>query len=144
MPTQRTVAPIQLYYLFKSVVIMFTIQAVIVLFMPAALTAPIRYQILALNVGVSITLGWFLYKQWYHTILSYNDLEFELRKGKAVSLAHMWKEFSAVSLARDYRGDFSVRLYRGDDRVELPASKLKLDPFRFRDEVLGLVAKPGG
>ena len=61
---QQKRSPIQPYYLFKSFVIMFMIQAVMVMFMPLQLTASIWYQILALNVGVAAVLGWLLYKQW--------------------------------------------------------------------------------
>jgi len=136
-------APLQLYYVFKSFFIMYAIQALIVLFMPLGLTAPIRYQILVLNGVVGAVLGWYLYKQWYHLDFSYDDLGFELRKGKSPPVTHEWKEFSQVSLVRDERGELVVRLHRDEGRVEIPASKLKLDPFPFRLEVMKLVAKTG-
>lgn len=136
-------APLQLYYVFKSFFIMFTIQALIVLFMPVALTVPIRYQILALNAVVGAVLGWYLYKQWYHLDFSYDELGFELRKGKSPAETHGWREFQQVSLVRDDRGQFLVKLHRNEGSVQIPASKLKLDPFSFRLEVMNFVSRPG-
>ena len=133
-------SPVQAYYLFKSFVIMFMIQAVIVLFTPAALTAPIWYQILAVNLIVGLVLGWYLYKQWYHIEFSYDEAGFQLKKGKVAPTKRRWNEFSQVSLARNEYGEFKVRLYGNAEPFEIPVSKLKLDPFRFRLEVMDLVA----
>jgi hypothetical protein len=133
---EHTRAPIQRYYLFKSFVIMLVIQAIVVMFMPMALTTPIRYQIFALNIGVGIVLGWYLYKQWYHIQFSYGSAGFQLKKGKNPPISHSWSEFSKVSLARSEYGDFTIRLYTDSAPVEIPASKLRLDPFQFRLEVL--------
>jgi hypothetical protein len=143
MVLEQKHGPVQLYYLFKSFFMMFTIQALIVLFLPVGLTVSIRYQILAMNAVVGAVLGWYLYKQWYHINFSYDELGFELRKGKYPPVAHGWKEFSQVSLVRDDRGDFTIRLHKNESPVEIPASKLKLDPFRFKLEVMNLVTKPG-
>lgn len=134
-------SPIQLYYLFKSFVLMFMIQAVIVLFMPMEVIAGIWYQILAVNLVVGIVLGWYLYKQWYHIQFAYDDDGFQLRKGKNPSIDHHWNEFSRVSLARNEYNEFMVRLYRNGDRVEIPVSKLKLNPFEFRLRVIDYVTK---
>jgi len=134
-------SPVQLYYLFKSFVIMFVIQAVMVLFLPLQIAAPIWYQILAVNLIVAAVLGWYLYKQWYHIELSYSDLGFQLKKGKAAPVTRKWNEFSRVSLARNEYGEFMVRVYGNGDRLEIPVSKLKLEPFGFRREVMNLVAK---
>ena len=133
---EHTRAPIQRYYLFKSFVIMLVIQAIVVMFMPMALTTPIRYQILALNLGVGVVLGWLLYKQWYHIQFSYGQAGFQLKKGKNPPVSHSWSEFSKVSLARSEYGDFTIRLYADSAPVEIPASKLRLDPFQFRLKVL--------
>jgi hypothetical protein len=119
--------------------IMFMIQAVIVLFAPITLTAPIWSQILALNLLVSGVLGWFLYKQRYHTDFSYDETGFRLRKGSGAYVDHKWNEFHQVSLARDETGDFRVRLYGNEEPFEIPVSKLKLDPFQFRLNIMNLV-----
>jgi len=133
-------SPVQPYYLFKSFVIMFLIQAVIVMFMPMAFTAPIWYQILAVNLIVGIVLGWYLYRQWYHIEFSYDDVGFRLRKGKTPSVEHRWNEFSQVSLTRNNYGEFMVKLYGNQEPFEIPVSKLKLDPFGFRLQVMSHVA----
>lgn len=137
----HTRAPIQLYYLFKSFVILFLIQAVIVLLTPMGLTAPIWYQILAVNLVVAVILGWYLYKQWYHTNFSYDSVGFRLGKGKSAPISHKWSDFSQVSLARNEYGEFNVRLYRNGQMFEIPVSKLKMDPFEFRLHVMNLVAE---
>ena len=138
---QEKRSPIQPYYLFKSFVIMFMIQAVMVMFMPLQLTASIWYQILALNVGVAAVLGWLLYKQWYHVEFSYDDEGLQLRKGKSPSINRKWNEFSKVSLMRNEYGEFKVGLYANGDRFEIPVSRLKIEPFRFRLQVMDLVRK---
>jgi hypothetical protein len=139
---KHTRAPIQRYYLFKSVVIMLVIQAIIVLFLPMALTTPIRYQLLAVNIIVGIVLGWYLYKQWYHIEFSYGETGFELKKGKNPPVRHAWNEFSKVSLARTEYGDFTIRLYSDSVPVEIPASRLRMDAFQLRREVLNYTANP--
>jgi hypothetical protein len=134
-------SPIQLYNLFKSFVAMFMIQAVLVLIMPTGLVAPIWYQIFIVNLIVAGVLGWYLYKQWYHIVFSYDDTGFRLRKGKNPQVTHQWSEFSKVSLARNEYNEFRVKLNGNGDAVEIPASKLKLDPFEFRLKVMDLVTK---
>jgi len=134
-------APVQPYYLFKSFVIMFLIQAVIVLLTPVALTAPIWYQLLALNLVVALILGWYLYKQWYHIAFSYDNVGFQLGKGKGAVISHKWSDFSQVSLARNEYGEFNVRLHRNGEVFEIPVSKLKMDPFEFRLRVMNLMAE---
>lgn len=139
---QETRSPIQLYNLFKSFVAMFMIQAVLVLIMPTGLVAPIWYQLFAVNLIVASVLGWFLYKQWYHIQFSYDDTGFQLRKGKNPPVSHEWNEFSNVSLIRSETNEFKVKLYDDKDGVEIPVSKLRLDPFKFRLRVIDLVTKP--
>jgi hypothetical protein len=134
-------SPIQVYYLFKSFVIMFMIQAVIVFFTPLGITAAVWYQILAVNLIVGGVLGWFLYKQWYHIEFSYDEDGFQLRKGKAPSVNAKWGEFYRVSLVRNEYGEFSVRLYRNGDWLEIPVSKLKINPFHFRLQVMEFTQK---
>jgi hypothetical protein len=124
--------------------IMFIIQAVLVLFAPITLTAPIWYQILALNLIVSGVLGWFLYKQRYHTEFLYDENGFRLKKGSSPSLDHKWNEFHQVSLARDEYGSFRVRLHGSEEPFEIPVSKLKLDPFQFRLDVMDFVEMSHG
>jgi hypothetical protein len=119
---------------------MFMMQAVLVLIMPSGLVAPIWYQIFAVNLIVAGVLGWYLYKHWYHIVFFCDDAGFKLNKGKNPQVAHQWGEFSRVSLARNEYNEFMVKLYSDGDTVEIPASKLKLDPFEFRLQVIDLVA----
>ncbi len=134
-------SPIQIYNLFKSFVAMFMIQAVIIMFTPQQVVAPIWYQILAVNFVVAGVLGWYLYKHWYHMVFSYDDAGFRLQKGNNTPIDHSWKEFSRVSLARGEYGEYTVRLYSDDQPTEIPVSKLRLEPFQFRLRVIDLVAK---
>lgn len=134
-------SPIQFYNLFKSFVLMFMIQAVIVMFTPQGLVAPIWYQILTVNMVVAGVLGWYLYKQWYHMEFFYDDAGFKLRKGKNPPVTHQWSEFSKVSVARTEYNEYRVKLYSNGDSVEIPVSKLKLDPFKFRLRVIDFVTR---
>lgn len=137
-------SPIQHYNLFKSVIIVFAIQAAIVLFMPLPIGALeiIRLPVLVLNLIIAITLGWRLYKRMYHMTFTYDKKGFTLKKGRNEEHGYKWGEFSKVSLIRTEYGDFSVRLYRNkeDDFFDLPVSKLKLNPFDFRFEAMQLVS----
>ena len=136
----QTYAPLQLYNLFKSCMIVFVIQALVYIFLvPIIIDLPLRLLILVLNVLISVSLGWPLYKRRYHMILTYDSTSFTLKKGRKEEVSHKWKEFSRLSLFRTEEGDFSVRLYKDSDFFDLPASKLKLNPFKFRSEVMQLV-----
>ena len=134
-------SPIQPYFLFKSFVIMFMIQAVMVMLLPLQLTASIWYQILAINVVVGVVLGWLLYKQWYHIEFSYDDDELQLKKGKNSPIIRKWKEFSQVSLVRNEYGEFKVKLHSNGGSFEIPVSRLRMQPFQFRNQTIDLVQK---
>jgi len=134
-------SPVQVYYLIKSFMMMFVIQAVIVLVTPAQVIAAIWYQVLAVNLVVASVLGYFLYRQWYHIEFSYDDSGFQLKKGKGPSVSHKWNEFSTVTLAREEYAEYRIRLYSNGDPTEIPVSKLKLDPFKFRLQAIAFVSK---
>lgn len=138
----QTLSPVQWYGLLKSCVIIFLIQAVIVFLAPVMIDVPIEFRllILAINLLVSVVLGWPLYKRIYHMIFTYDDKIFTLKKGKKEEVSHTWKEFSRVSLIRTEEGNLSLRLYHNAEFFDLPASKLKLNPFDFRFEVMKLVS----
>ena len=135
-----TYAPIQMYNLFKSVMIIFVLQAVVVLIAPFFPELIVRFSILVVNVVISIVLGWRLYKALYHMVFTYDDEGFTLKKGRKEVNNYKWNEFSKVSLFRTESGELSVRLYRDSEYFDLPASKLKLNPFTFRQEVMKLVS----
>lgn len=137
-------SPVQYYNLFKSFMLVFAIQAIIVLFIPISLALTLRLLILGLNLVISAVLGWRLYKHMYHMAFTYDSKGFTLKKGKSVESSRRWREFSKVSLVRTEYGDFSVRLYQNAEFFDLPASKLKLNPFDFRFEVMRFVSGSEG
>ena len=138
----QTLAPIQWYGLLKSCVIIFMIQAIIVFLAPLMIDVPVEFRlmILVVNLLVSIILGLPLYKRIYHMVFTYDDKTFTLKKGRKEEISHKWKEFSRVSLIRTDEGSLSLRLYHNAEFFDLPASKLKLNPFDFRFEVMKLVS----
>ena len=139
-----TYAPTQMYNLFKSVMIIFVLQAVVVLFAPFIAEQIVRFSILVVNVIISLVLGWRLYKALYHMVFTYDEEGFTLKKGRKEVDSYKWNEFSKVSLFRTESGELSVRLYRDSEYFDLPASKLKLNPFTFRHEVTKLVSVSKG
>ncbi len=140
----RVASPVQYYNLFKSFMRFFIIQAIIVLFTPIIIDLILRFLILGLNLVISAVLGWRLYKRMYHMTLAYDDRGFTLKKGKSEETSRRWKEFSQVSLIRTEYGDFSIRLHQNSEFFDLPASKLKLNPFDFRLEIMRLVSGSEG
>lgn len=137
----RTVDRIQRWALVKACIIVFLPQALILFVLPQEILYELRFYVLAVNVFVSVTLGWRLYKHRDHMVLTFDSKRFTLRKGSKETFAHDWSEFQKVSLARTEHGEFSVRLYKGkDDFFAIPVSKLKLDPFAYRFEAMQLVA----
>ena len=139
-----TYAPTQTYNLFKSVMIIFILQAVVVIVLfatPIILAGQmVGMLILILNAMISVALGWRLYKTFYHTVFTYDNEGFTLKKGGKEVNSYKWTEFTKVSLFRTESGELSVRLYQDSEYFDLPASKLKLNPFTFRHEVTKLVS----
>lgn len=131
---------IQLYSLLKSCVIIFVIEAIIILLSPIPLVDPWRFFVLGLNLAIAAVLGWRLYKYRYHMVFAYDDEGFTLKKGKGEEVKHKWKDFSQVSLFRTDYGELAVRLYINKEFFDLPMSKLKLNPFNFRLEAMRLVS----
>lgn len=136
----RVYAPLQFYNLLKSCMIVFLIQALAYIFLlPIIENLILRLMILFLNLFVSVLLGWRLYKRIYHMVFTYDDKGFTLKKGRKQEDSRRWNEFSKVSLFRTEEGSLSVRLYKNGEFFDLPASKLKLNPFDFRLEIMRLV-----
>lgn len=130
----------QRYNLFKSFIIVFAIQALVVLLSPISTGDPWRFLIFALGVIITVVLGWRLYKYRYHMVFAYDDKGFILKKGEREEAKHEWHDFSRVSLFRTEYGELAVRLYLDEEFFDLPVSKLKLNPFDFRREVMKLVS----
>lgn len=138
----QTYAQLQIYNLFKSCMIVFLLQALASIFIVpfTTLDPTIRILILFLNVLISAPLGWRLYKRRYHMVFTYDKSGFTLKKGNGKEDSYRWNEYSRVSLVRGEEGDFSIRLYKNTDFFDLPMSKLKLNSFDFRTEVMKLVS----
>jgi len=138
----RTFASTRLGSLLKSCMIVFLIQVAIVLFIiPYTPELLIRLSVLIMNVFISVVLGWRLYKRVYHLVFIFDEDGFTLKKGRKEVNNYKWNEFSKVSLFRTESGELSVRLYQDSEYFDLPASKLKLNPFTFRHEVTKLVSE---
>ena len=101
----------------------------------------LSWPVFIVNFILSAALGWWYYRQRYHLVFSYDDDGFILQVGKK-SQANRWTEFTAASLFHPGRGDLLVRLYqKNNEIVEIPASLLKLNPSKFRFEVMDLLEK---
>jgi len=103
--------------------------------------------ILVINLILSTIGGWYLYKYRYHTELYCDDKGFTLQIGSPERATQQWSDFSQVSLVREGYGDFIVRLYhaQGGGFIDIPVSRLKLNPSEFRFEAMRLVgAKSAG
>lgn len=73
-------------------------------------------------------------------VFTYDDEGFTLKKGKGEEVKRKWKDFSKVSLFRTEYGELAVRLYINEEFLDLPMSKLKLNPFDFRLEAMRFVS----
>jgi len=124
----------------KSCVAIFVLQATLVfLLIPVPVFQSFAVPIIGFNLATSLALGWLIYRYVSHLEFSYDDRGFEIKKGRREVASHSWSEFSRVSLVRSETLEFSIRLYRDGEFFEIPASRLKLDPFKFRFEVLTLL-----
>jgi hypothetical protein len=139
----KTLAPIQVMNLVKSVIIFFIVPSIAWIGANYVMFRDfyIGWPVLIGNLFIAGVFGWWWYRRNHHAIFSYGEDGFELRKGRAAKKYRKWSEFSRVSLVHEGYGRFSVRLYEdGKEYVDIPASDLKLDASDFRFEVMELVA----
>jgi len=130
------VSPIRFFEIFKLSVVFLAVQMGSTLMMPLWFYDVIRPYFLFVAVVTSVVLAYVVYMRAQHIELSYDDIGFNLKRGKTVE-THKWTEFHKVLLVRT-DGDFLVRLQDGES-IDLPVSKLKLDPFSFRMKTLEFV-----
>ena len=130
------VSPIRFFEIFKLSVIFLAVQMGATLVMPVWFYDIIRPYFLFFAVATSVLLAYIVYMRTQHFELSYDDKGFRLKRGKTVE-SRRWTEFHKVLLVRT-DGDFLVRL-QDKESVDLPVSKLKLDPFSFRMKTLRFV-----
>ncbi len=134
--------PILALPLIKYFLYVFALEALISFMFPRSILIENLAVILALNVGSSAVLGWFLYKRRDHLRLQMDQSGFNLSKGTKQNQHVLWREFASVSLVKDDSEELYIRLYRPNDtHFDLPASKLKLDAFEFRGKIQSLVEK---
>ena len=134
------VRPIRFFEIFKLFVVFLAVQMGATLVMPVWFYDIIRPYFLFVAVGTSVLLACLIYMRTQHLELSYDDTGFSLKRGTTTE-THKWKGFHKVLLVRT-DGDFLVRLQDGES-VDLPVSKLKLDPFSFRMKTLGFIEESG-
>jgi hypothetical protein len=141
----RTVAPLQVVNLVKSLTIFFFLASAAWAITSYMVLGDIRvsWLIFIANVAVGLGVGWWWYRRHYHAVFGYDDQSFELQRGSGQRVRRDWQEFSHVSLVHEGYGKFSVRIYEADGKyTDIPASDLKLPVSDLRFEVMGLV-KPG-
>ena len=134
-PDRVRLLPLVKYFLY-----VFAVEAIISFAFPRDFLIENLAAILALNVGSSAVLGWFLYRRRDHLRLRMDQSGFNLSQGMKQNHRFLWREFAGVSLVKDDNEDLYVRLYRRNDtHFDLPASKLKLDAFEFRRKIQSFV-----
>jgi hypothetical protein len=140
----RTIEPLQVRNLAKSFGIFFILASIAWFVTSYVLFADIliSWVILLANIAVGLGMGWWWYKRHYQTVFKYDDLGFELKRGRGPGKHRSWQDVSQVSLVHEGYGRFSVRLYGSDgEYVDVPASDLKLPASDFRFEVMDLVTR---
>jgi len=108
---------------------------IVMLFLPAFFVLEYRVYIFSINIISSTVFAWIIYKKYYHMIFEYDQTQFSLKQGSKVTIEGLWSNFKKISLVRTESGDVSIRLYSNGENVEIPVSKVKINPFKFRTEV---------
>jgi hypothetical protein len=138
----KTVAPWQPMNLGRSIGIFFIVVSVAWIVTNYIMFRDflIGWPVLVGNVVVAGVAGVWWYRTHQHARFSWGSEGFELQRGRSAVIAGTWGEISQVSLVHDGYGRFTVRLYQHEgDRIDIPASDLRLDPSGFRFEVMDLV-----
>jgi hypothetical protein len=140
----KTVSPFRFGQYFRVLCVMFIgltiLLAIITAISPTTITM-IKIFLVA-NIFLSTVLGFFYYKNRYHTLFSYDENGFVIKTGMNEKKA-LWNEFDAVSLVHIGYGDLTVRVYHGQDFYDIPASALKLDASSLRFEIMEYLKKEG-
>lgn len=135
----KTVAPWQPMNLARSIGIFFMLVSVawIVANYVVFRDFLIGWPVILGNILLSGVAGVWWYRTRHHSRFSWGSEGFELQRGRSAALAGTWGEISGVSLVHDGYGRFTVRLYQPEgERVDIPASDLRLDPSALRFEVM--------
>jgi hypothetical protein len=138
----KTVAPWQLMNLARSIGIFFMVVSLAWIAANYLMFRDffIGWPVILGNVVVSVVAGVWWYKTRHHARFTWGGEGFELRKGNSAVIARRWGEISRVSLVHDGYGRFTVRLYEPEgNRVDIPASDLRLNPSELRFELMDLL-----
>jgi hypothetical protein len=128
--------------LLKACFIVFLPQLVVIFFAPSEFVVKYRLVIVTVNLIVSGSLGWKLYKHFFHLVFTYDDDKFSLRKGVVEDRSYSWADFEKLSIASLDYGEFVIRLYgRDGGKMDIPVQKLRLDPFKLRPEISRLLER---
>jgi hypothetical protein len=126
--------------LLKACFIAFAPQLAVLFFAPSEFVLQYRFLIVAVNVVVSGSLGWVLYKRYFHLVFTYDDEKFSIRKGTVEERSYNWADFEKLTIATSDYGEFALRLYAKDGgKVDIPVEKFRIDPFHFRPKVKRLL-----
>lgn len=137
------ISPIRVLEILKLFAILLVIQVVAVMFMPVWFLETARYFFL-ISIPLSIILAFYIYLKTQRVEFTYDDESFTIKRGKT-TLTDGWKKVEKVLIIKTGNMEFLIRLQlTGGTFFDIPASKLKLDPFTFRLNILELVKKCRG
>lgn len=85
---------------------------------------PVVHPVTLLLVAIfSLVAGHRIYKTNYHTTLTLNNKEFELREGKKVT-RNKWSNFKDVTIYITPKNETCLRLYSKEKALDLPLSRI--------------------
>ncbi|MEM4245667.1 MAG: hypothetical protein QW390_00040 [Candidatus Bathyarchaeia archaeon] len=103
------------YFLMVAIMIVLTI-------LGAQLISPLSLLVAA---AFSMIAGYRIYKARYHTVLKLDKEGFELHKGKAKETGE-WRHFTHSSIYINPKHETYLRLYSGEEFLDIPLSRLGL------------------
>jgi hypothetical protein len=112
-----------------------------VMFMPIQFLNIVLYLLVG-GILVSAVASYYIYLKTKHIEFSYDDESFSLKRGKAV-LNYQWRKTLKVLLIKEAgSGSFLIRLRSTEGEiVDIPVSRLKLNPFLFRVKLLEIIRR---
>lgn len=137
---KEKIAPISFSEIFKLFIILMILQIGFVMFMPIQFLNIVLYLLVG-GILISVVASYYIYLKTKHIEFYYDDEGFSLKRGKVV-LNYQWRKTSKVLLIKDGIGNFLIRLHLTEgEMVDIPVSKLKLNPFLFRVKLLEIIRR---
>lgn len=122
----------------KFFIILMIVQIGFMMLLPMWLLPAVAYFLVA-GTLVSGVVAYYVYLRTKHTEFSYDQDKFTIRTGRSL-LTRRWEEFSRVLLVKVRGFEFMIRLCDSKgNTVDIPASRLGVNPFRLRVNILELV-----